>query len=324
MAERSTIYQSTQIGVEVTPGTAVAANKRLLSVGFGMSPNPEVQKFRPSGYKYPTLAAEQREWTELSIDGGLTYTEIVYLLAGILKKVTPTGTTAKTWVFDPSSTAADAIATYTIEQGDSTRARKAALGLVSELSLSFSRSEITVGGSMLAGQMQDNITLTASPTEIALVPVLGTEVSIYLANSAAALAGASALLRPISVEWSLSNRFGPAWYLNQQLGFNAYVELEPSLTVSLQLASDAEGMALLTAMRAGSTQYLRIEAVGPQIGAGPDTYKLTLDTAVKVMDIGDFSDVEGVEAIQWEFEGFHATDLGGAVKATVINELAAL
>lgn len=324
MAERSAIFQSTQIGLETTPGTAVAAGKRLLSVGFSMSPNPDIKKKRPSGYKYPTLAVLNRESTELGIEGGLTYTEIVYLLAGAMKKVTPTGATTKTWTFDPSTTLGDTVATYTIEQGDSVRARKAALGLITELSFSFSREDITVGGSVIAGAMQDNITLTESPTEIALVPVMGPDVAVYLADTYAGLAAASPLDRPISVEWSLGNRFGPAWYLNQQVGFNAYVELEPSLTLSLQMASDAEGMAFLAPMRTGSTRFLRIEATGPVIGAGPDTYKLTLDTAVKVTDIGDFSEVEGIEAIEWQFEGFHSTEMGGATKAVVINNIAAL
>ena len=69
--------------------------------------------------------------------------------------------------------------------------------------------------------------------------------------------------------------------------------------------ADAEGMELLPIMRTGATKYIRIEAIGPVIGAGPGTYKFTLDTACKVTDIGDFSDQEGVYAIEYTLGGFH-------------------
>jgi hypothetical protein len=88
--------------------------------------------------------------------------------------------------------------------------------------------------------------------------------------------------------------------------------------------ADAEGMGLLPIMRTGATKYVRIEAVGGVIGAGPGTYKFTLDTACKVTDVGDFSDQEGVYAIEYTMQGFHSSTLGSACKAVVINDLAAL
>lgn len=324
MAERSVIFQATQIGVESTPGTPVAAGKRLLSVGFSMSPQPDIQVRRARGYKYPSLAQMNRESTELTIDGGLTYTEIIYLLAGNLMKPTPTGNGPYTWEFTPKTSEADEIATFTIEQGDSERARRVALGLVRELTLSFSRTDISVGGNLVAGQLEDDVSLTPGATEIDLVPVNGPDVLVYMAESYADLDTALPLERPISVEWGMSNRFGPAYYLDQQVGFNKYVEIEPRLTMALQMASDDEGMELLAPMRTGDTRYIRIEATGPEIGSGPDTFYLSIDTAVKVTDIGDFSDVEGIEAIEWQFQGFHDSDLGGATKVTVINNIASL
>ena len=45
----------------------------------------------------------------------------------------------------------------------------------------------------------------------------------------AALTGATKLAGAISVEWSLTNRFGPAWFLNGENEYNQHVELEPTL-----------------------------------------------------------------------------------------------
>ena len=175
----ASIYMTAQIGVETVAGTLAAANKRLTSVGFSMSPNPDISVFRASGSKYPSVAALNREWTELDIEGAITYTEIVYLLSGILEKAAITGTTEKTWTFTPATSAADDIQTYTIEQGSAARAHRVSYALISDLTLSFGREESTIGGTAIATAMEDGITMTAAPTEIALVPVTGPQISVY-------------------------------------------------------------------------------------------------------------------------------------------------
>jgi hypothetical protein len=289
-----------------------------------MSPSPDVQIFRPAGQKYPAVASLNREWTELDLDGAITYTEIVYLLSGIMEKVIPSGATAKTWAFTPSSSAADVIATYTIEQGSAARAHRVAYVLITDLTLTFSRTEATIGGTAIATALEDPFTLTATPTEIALIPVTGPQVQVYVADTAAGLDAAPALTGAVSVEWAMSNRFGPAWFLNGENEYSQHVELEPELTVTLMQEADAEGMALLPIMRTGATKFVRIEAVGAVIGAGPDTYMLQIDTACKVTDIGDFSDQDGVYAIEYTLGGFHDPTAGFATRATVINEIAAL
>ena len=119
--------QTVQIGLETTMGTAIAAGKKLGSIGFSFSPAPEIQVFTAAGNKYPSVASLNNEITEFDIDGSLTYTEIVYLLSGILEKVTPvTASGASTWTFTPATAAADTVATYTIEQGSSVRAHRTA------------------------------------------------------------------------------------------------------------------------------------------------------------------------------------------------------
>lgn len=321
----ATVYQTSQIGVEITAGTSVAANKKLTSVGFTFSPAPDLQIFRAAGNKYPSVASLNREWTEIDLDGAITYTEIVYLLSAILEKATiATVTGATTWTFTPLTSAADAIQTYTIEQGSAARAHKASYALLNDLTLSFARDESTISGSMIANSLTDGITLTPTPTEIALVPVTGPQVKVYLADTIAGLVGAPALIGAVSVEWALTNRFGPAWFLNGLTGYTQHVELEPTLEVTLMQEADTEGMALLPVMRTGATKYLRIEAVGGVIGAGPGTYKFTLDTACKVTDVGDFSDQEGVYAIEYTLQGFHDSTWLGPCKAVVVNDLTAL
>lgn len=321
---RATIFQTTQVGAETTPGVAVVPTKRLSSVGFEIDPNPEINKFRPTGMKFPTVTTLAREWTELSIEGALTYTEVVYLLSGIMKKTTPTGSTAKTWAFAINSTGADTVQTYTLRQGDGTGAIEVNHVLITELGLEFSRDGIEVSGSAIGTAVNTGAAMAVGVTGLPLIPVQGQEVAIYMADDYADLDTANISDRAISVSFNLGNRFAPAWFLNQKVSYDDHIEDEPSSEVELLHAADADGMALFNTMRAGDIKFMRIECVGPEIGAGPDTHLIQLDLALKVMDVGAMEDSDGIYAVAFNFELFHSDDLGGAIKATVVNELASL
>src|SRR5687768_754043 len=128
IAERQWINQVCQIGVESTAGTAVAANKRLSALSLLPNVKANVQRFRPQGYKYPTVTALGKEWTEAPLTGVPTYTEIVYPLSSVLGTAVITtpggGTTSRLWTFNPSTTTDDAPKTFTIEMGSAVRAHR--------------------------------------------------------------------------------------------------------------------------------------------------------------------------------------------------------
>lgn len=326
MPERSSLFESTQISVETTPGTAVAANKKLLATSFEIGPNPDVAVFRPNGYKFDTIASLNREWTEGNITGQMSYTDLVYLLSSLVTADTPatSGTTGYEWVFVVDSDAADAPKTFTIEQGSSVRAHRFAHGLVTGLTLTFNNDGCEVDGTIIGEAIEDGVTLTATPTEISLQPVMRTEVGVKWADTAAGLGAASLLTRFLSAEWSLTDRYAPVWTLNQSTTWDTYIESEPSGELTMTLAADSVGMGLLTTMRAGATKFVRIEAVGPQIGAGPATYKLTIDTAVKITDVSEIRDEDGLVAVEWTGTFTHDSTWGKSFQIAVVNALSAL
>lgn len=166
MPERSSISQVVQIGVESTPGTAVAASKRLSSLGIEMSPNIETQQFRPSGSKYNTLSILGKEWMEGSLSGNAVYDEIIYPLSSCLTAATVTtpggGTNSRLWTFKPSVTTEDNPKTFTVEQGSSFRGQRFAYGIVNELGLSINRDAIEVSGNVLGQAIQEPVNLTGS------------------------------------------------------------------------------------------------------------------------------------------------------------------
>lgn len=325
MPENPTLYQLAQLGVEVTAGTAVAATKRLTTLEVTQSIKPEIKVYRPSGYKFSTIAAMSKEWTELELSGPVTYNEVMYLLNGMIKTVTPSGVGAdKTSTFSPSSTGSDTRKTYTLELGSADRARQIAYCLMTGLDFTFNRKEVTCKGTMIGKAITDGFTMTAltSAAEIPIEPVLATQGYIKFADTYAGLAGATAAARAFAATWSMSNVSGPVWPINASNSWSAMVDTVPTVEGTVKMAVDAEGMALLTNMRAGSTKYMRIHYSGPVLGVG--TYQFRIDVAMKVKDVKPFSDEDGVYAVEWNYEVVHDSTWGKAYEFMIVNALAAL
>lgn len=334
MAERSTISQAVQIGVETTPGTAVAANKRLGSIGFNLAPKVEINAQRPIGQKYANLQILGKEWSEASLEGAPAYTELPYIFSSLMSAATitsimdgATDTTGRTWAFDSNAFGADTPKTYTVEQGSSVRAHRASNVIISDATLNFSRSEVTIEGTAIAKAIEDNVSLTAAPTMLAQIPVRPTEVSFYLDDTAASLGGTK-LTRALSGSFELSSRFGPLWVVDAaQSSFVTTIETEPGCTFKIMQEADAQGMESLTSMRNGETKFLRIEAIGPIVydeNAVLVRHRLRLDVAGQVSDVSEFSDEDGVYAIEWTFGAVVDPTWTKAFHAEVVTTTAAL
>lgn len=450
MTDRASIFQGVQIGKEsgAAPGTEVDADVLLPSLAIEPGISLESKKYRPTGGKLPTIVVPNKEWTEASLSGPLTYNELPYLLASVLNYAAPArniaqlaapatvpttalagtgagaltngaytykvtfvnavgettpsaatnpavtvadatangkialsaiplgavGTTARkiyrttaggaayllvttlndnttetyedniadaalgaavlssnttagssyTWTFSPAQSAADTVATYTVEQGSAVRAHQFMYGLVTALTLAFARDECNLSGSMIGQRLADGISMTEAPTAVALIPLLPTEVSVYLSATQAGLAGASAQDRAIKTELAIGGRFGPIWPLKAaNTSWAAHVETEPAVTAKLLVEADAAGMALLTNMRAGSTHWLRIKAEGTTIES-THKYSLTIDMAVKVEKPNKFEDSDGLYAISWDLALVHDATWGKGLSISLVNTLADL
>lgn len=337
MPERSTISQIIQIGVEATPGTAVAASKRLQSLTIDPDPQFNINTFRPAGQKYSSLAALNQEWMSADLGGVPTYTEIVYPLSSVLTTPTisqimdggtPTG--AYRWVFDPLSSSEDSPKTFTIEQGSAVRAHRFTNGIVTDFGIDIARDNVELNGTMIGRAIEDGVSLTGSPTFLALEPVLGTQIDVFLDTTSAGL-GTTKLARLLGANWNIGSRFNPLWVIDSALSsFVGTVETPPDAGVSITHEADAQGMGMLNTLRAGTTMFMRIQAKGGTLySAGvfastPLKYELTIDCAVKVNDGGGFSDEDGVFAVGWGFTLVHDGTWGKALHVEVVNKLAAL
>ena len=327
MSERASIFQTVQVGVETTPGTGVPANKKLSALSVSPGIQLETKKYRAMGNKFASLIVPGKEWMVAKLSGPLTYTEIVYVLSGIANYAAPVqqgATAAYKWTFAPTLGAEDAYKAYTVEQGSSARAHKFAFGLVNDLGFKFSRDALELDGNMIGQALQDGITMTAAPTVISLVPVLPTQVNVKIADTQAGLAGASALTRVMTASWALRHKFGPIFPLMAgSTGFAAVVELEPELVCTLKLEADTVGMGLLTQMREGTQKFLQIKATGDLI-ATPYYYDLQIEASLGVEAVSEFSDEDGLYAIEWNFAGVYDPTWGKTTQIDVITTVTAL
>jgi len=329
MAERTTVTELVQIGVETTPGTAVAATKRLPSLTIDAGVKTNIDAFRPLGNKFPTIHAIGKEWVEAKIGGEPTYSELQYIFSSLLQYTAPAqigSTTAYTWAHLPSSTAPDTVKTFTVERGSSVRASKFTHGLVTEFQLSGDRAGITLSGMMLGQLLNDGITLTASGvTALPQVPILAKQVTGYLDTASGGL-GTTKLNRLLKWELGISNRFMPLWVVDaSKTSWATYVETPVTAQLKLLVEADAEGMGIRSSyMQTGTTAYVRLAAISSQNAGTGNPYSLTFDTAVQVQDISEFSDQDGVQAVEYTFDIVDDVTWGKALTATLINSATAL
>lgn len=164
--ERLTIEQVTQLGVETVPGTAVAASKRFPSLSIVPAIKTEIRSFRPTGYKFNTIAAMDKEWSVAKITGFPNYEELAYLMASGLAYAAPTNPVVGgyQYVSTPGISTGDAYKSYTIEHGSGYRAHRSSGNVVNSLAFEYSRAGITVDGEMVGGPITDDIHLSTNAT----------------------------------------------------------------------------------------------------------------------------------------------------------------
>ena len=271
------------------------------------------------------------EWTSASMSGTFDYNCVIYPLASAMGSVSPVAhlasTTAKDWIFSPPLSGSVVPQTYTIQQGDSVRAHALSYGLFTDWGYKGTRKDFTTAGKLIGQKLSDGITLTASPTAVALAPVVANQVNVYLDTTSAGL-GTTQLLRVLAIEYDMSNIYAPLWVLNRATpSYAAHVDTLPKSAGKLKVEADAAGMAMLAYLQSGTTYYLRVDAQGPQIasdGPGAIVNEIKHDMAIKFGKPTAFADDSGVFAIEWTFELVEDSVWGHSQLMTVTNLLTAL
>lgn len=234
------------------------------------------------------------------------------------------------WLFDIATYGKDDVQSYTVEVVDSVRGRamRAAYVLFQEFSIESSRSdEVALSGSVVGRNLAKNQVPTSGATQLSPIPALTSQINVYMDPSAAAL-GTTKLDANFAYNLTLGDRFNQAWVHDRSLtSWKEHVESEPSFTLEMTLAEDAIVDQIVTAAKAGGKQFVRFEALGPNIvGSGANAVQnaLVVDMAVQLSESPEYDEEEDSYVASLTFEAEHDDAWGKAISAKVVNTQNAL
>ena len=330
MPERATVNEWSRWGFEATHGVYKTQDfRQLQATTVRLNPQIEIERFAPQGYKYPVHVFPAKEMVTGEIEGKGSYSDMSYLVSGILKPATiirniPTTGLSYTWTWTQGGVGEDDPVSFTIEAGQVARVERAAYAIINQLGLAFNRSTVETSGELMARPLDDGIGFSGTGfQELAAVPILGSHVNVYLDATSAAL-GTTKMVRMVSADWSLGDRFLPMFYLDRsQPSFTNHVETSPTGEIKLVMQADATAMGLLNNMRSGASMFMRIEALGPLI----ETiyyHSFIIDACVKVVSAPSRSDQDGIYGAEWTFAMVHDTTWAKAFEIKANNRLATL
>ena len=337
MSVRATVNQVVQIGAESTPGTSVAAGKLLSAFAWTFGEKATTKQFTATGHKYPSASELLTEMSAGKISGQGDYAALVYPISSVYGKITAVAhspsVTAYDWIWTPPITGlTPTVQTYTVQNGDSIDAEQYAYLMFSGWGYSFGRKqELQITGDWFAQTFTDGISLTASPTNIALYPTTGAQFNVYLDTTSGGLGGTQ-LTDPLNVDFKASNYFGQYWPINRaNASFTSHLELVPKNELKIKLQANSTAIAVrANYLQTGSRAYVRVDGQGATIdGGNAIKAEFKHDMAVFCSDVQEFSDVDGVYAVEYTFQlaedtGWSALAGGTAQKLTLTNLLSAL
>jgi len=327
--------QEVQIGVEGGVGggygKGVECNTRLLSLGFDIKPEQTYDTFTPMGYKFPTVVTLIEDWSSGTIDGRMSYDEIIYGLASVITAPTPVAGSggdadSTTWTFEPNFEDLDTPLSYTIQMGNDIIAEQVVGALISEFGITVDRTAgATINGAVLAQNFTVPITRTATPTSFTPEIITSNDFDLFLDDtfSDVGTVDSNQLLDCRIGDFKITNRWGPFWAINSSLpSFSDYVELVPVLTFTLTMSADSVGWGVLGDAAVGDVAYITLQATGPLIPRCASThYKFVLTMCGKVNAVPAKGYNENVIELTWQFSSVYDSTANYAFTSTVVNSL---
>jgi hypothetical protein len=337
--ERAIATSIVQLAPETTPGTPVAATKRLSSLNIALASDADVAFQGPTGYLFDTTSTVNREWSTSDISGIPNYCELQYPLSSLFGAATittpPSGVLTRDWVFNIVHNRQGTIKTFTVEQGDvdAGTSERAAYCFFNSLDMSFSREGGTeIGGSMMGQIIDYAFTLTDPLTVNGLpqVPVQPNEVNVYLDLDSSDI-GTTQWTDAFTIGWSIADRWNVAYPLNRSKpSFDRHYATKPDPTMTFSVANNVAGRELIDYFRERTNMFIRIDALGPlieSVGSGPAIdyfFMYQQDMCVQLAEAFDPADINGLATLDWSGRIVYDTTWGKAITAKIRNNQTAL
>src|SRR6267142_2205959 len=159
MAERATVFETTQVGVETVSGVRVTANRRLLAVSIEPKPIVPVVAQRNLGSKFTNSTFNKKEHTQGDMKGYGCFQTLPFLLNSLLTTgviTTPGGgILTRLHTFTPNTYSPDTPKTFSVESGSSAGAERFQYGTLDSMALRFTEDEVGVSGTWFGQTLEE-------------------------------------------------------------------------------------------------------------------------------------------------------------------------
>lgn len=329
---RSGVGIVSQVGVETTPGTPVAANKFLPTLSFMPKRKIDTKDFRAAGSRVPTTKVHHKRMAGGEVSGVLDYNSIIYLLSGIFNNPAATqigALTAYTRVYTPGLRTADSSRkTFTVEVGDATAAEKYAFTQLLGFNLAAGQDDFTVKSDLISQYPTDNVTLTASPTTVPERPVQRGDITVYMDDTYGAL-GTTAVTEALAESLDLGPKFKEVFVHNAAApAFYDVIDIPYAGKFSFDTVHNTQSRTLIASLVNNPTKWIRWEAIGAFLGtnASINYYeKIWIDMCVKFEEPEE--KINEGEPYGYSYKAATFPDEAGLqshMRITIVNSLASL
>lgn len=329
-------YRKHQWGLQASFSSNTSATRVLPWRGpININPNREQPDVDTGSIDdiLPPLSGAKENTASLDITA-FAYDDAPYAWAATVKGgVTPTGGTAKTWVFQAASLTADDFAYFTDQWGDdvTTDWIHGGSAVANSLSLGFDEGLGVFTGSidMLYARAQ----MGAGPTGGLVVDdtpqwVYGTDTEVYL-DSAFGSIGTTKLTDTIhGVTLSINNNLDQKRFAN---GSNTRFELagygrgpreiELQLVVAKTTTTIAERATLDD--DPVPERFIELRTTSPIIITGSTPYSHSVRLPARLVTVED-GEIDGNSILTFTYRGYYDSDLGYALRVVIVNTLSSL
>lgn len=188
-------------------------------------------------------------------------------------------------------------------------------------------AEITVDSTSLTGGgtyvPTTSVVGGAAITEIAQRPVSRMQLDIFVDDTFGAI-GTTKVTQAYMGDINVGDKFQPFWALNTDYeSFQDTVRVAAEVNSSFSTAHNAQSRALYNAVRTNPWKFIRLRAIGENIGASADE-TIQVDISAKFGTPEKQEDANGVFGYKFNFAVLHNADMGGAYKFKIVNRLTQL
>ena len=329
-----TRFRKLQVGATTSIGSNVAATRILPWRGpIDVEPARELPDV-DTGSLDPILASFNGplEVTQ-SAEGKAAFDDMSYYWSGLLKGgVTPTGATAKTWVWQAASLSADAYPYFTAEWGDDTGGVVAGGGIIDSGEVGFGDDlgAWDLSGDFVYARARFSTTPFTGGLTIDATPnwIYGADTEVYL-DTAAGSIGTTKLSDDVHAATFAVNgnndrkRFANGSNTRFQLAGYGRGAREGTVTITRAETASALTEQATLLSEPVPVRYIELRTTSPEIITGVTPYSQSIRVAAELLTVTN-GEIGGNAVLEFTYRVKYDATLAYAYRVVVVNTLAAL